>query len=411
MRGVATILACALALLLAAGCGSSDPGKTDVKAPTVTAPSTTTAPQPNQPTGDGNGGVKLTKVGDFEEPLYLTQPPGDDQDLFVVQRGGQIRVVRDGKTLPAPFLDVGDKITTGFNEQGLLSMAFAPDYQKSGLFYVYYTDTNGDIKVVEYKRSAGDPLRADPGSARQLLGIEHSANDNHNGGLLLFGLDGSLYIGVGDGGAAGDPQRNGQNLGVLLGKILRIDPRPNGDKPYGIPKDNPFVGRSGARSEIFDYGLRNPWRFSFDAPTGSMLIADVGQDRFEEVDDLPRGKHAGANLGWSAFEGDARFNEDQKAPGAVAPILTYGRDRGCSITGGDVVRDPDLTTLYGRYVYGDFCIGKLYSFIPALPKAKDDKPLGPTVPALSSFGVDNAGHVYALSLEGAVYRLDPTTAP
>ncbi len=412
MGGVATILACAFALLLAAGCGSSDPGNTDVKAPTVTAPSTTTqAPQPNQPTGNGNGGVKLTKVGDFEEPLYVTQPPGDDQDLFVVQRGGQIRVVRDGKTLPAPFLDVGNKITTGFNEQGLLSMAFAPDYQKSGRFYVYYTDTNGDIKVVEYRRSAGDPLKADPASARQLLGIEHSANDNHNGGLLLFGLDGSLYIGVGDGGAAGDPQRNGQNLGVLLGKILRIDPRPSGGKPYGVPKDNPFVGRSGARPEIFDYGLRNPWRFSFDPVSGSMLIADVGQDRFEEVDDLPRGKHAGANLGWSAFEGDARFNEDQKAPGAVAPILTYGRDRGCSITGGYVVRDPDLTTLYGRYVYGDFCIGKLYSFVPSLPKAADDKPLGPTVPALSSFGVDNAGHVYAVSLEGAVYRLDPTTAP
>jgi glucose/arabinose dehydrogenase len=407
MRGSLATLLGAFALALAA-CGS-DPGKTDVKAPTVKAPSTTTqSEQPSQPVGSGSGGVKLTKLGDFDEPLYVTQPPGDDRDLFVVERHGQIRVIRDGKTLSGPFLDVGDKITTGFNEQGLLSMAFAPDYQKSGRFYVDYTDSNGDIKVVEYRRSGADPLKADPGSARQLLGIEHSANDNHNGGLVLFGLDGSLYIGVGDGGGAGDPERNGQNLGVLLGKILRIDPRPSGGKPYGIPKDNPFVGRSGARPEIFDYGLRNPWRFNFDAPTGSMLIADVGQDRFEEVDDLPRGKHAGANLGWSAFEGYARFNDDQNAPEAVRPILTYGRDRGCSITGGYVVRDPDLSTLYGRYVYGDFCLGKLYSFVPALPRARDDKPLGPTVPALSSFGVDNAGHVYATSLEGAVYRLDPT---
>jgi len=401
------ILLTASAAALSAGCGS-DPGNTDVKAPTVSTTQPSKQPeQPKLPTGSGSGGVKLSKVGDFDEPVYITQPPGEQRDLYVVERGGTIRIARDGKRLSTPFLDVSSRIATGFEEQGLLSMAFAPDYRESGRFYVYYTDSAGDIKVVEYRRSAKEPLLADPNSARLVLGVEHSENDNHNGGLLLFGSDGSLYIGVGDGGAAGDPHRNGQSLSTLLGKILRIDPGQRAGKPYGIPKDNPFVGRPGARPEIFDYGLRNPWRFSFDPVTGALLIGDVGQDRFEEVDDLPRGKQAGANLGWSAFEGDARFNQDQNAPGAVRPILTYGRDRGCSITGGYVVRDPALRTLYGRYIYGDFCLGDLRSFIPAIPKAMDDKALGVSVPALSSFGEDSAGHVYATSLQGPVYRLDP----
>jgi glucose/arabinose dehydrogenase len=398
------VVALAASAMLIAGCGGGDNETTMTKAP---PPPASTGQPGAPPVGDGDGGVKLTKLGDFDQPLYVTQPPGEQSDLFVVERTGAIRVIHDGTVMPQPFLDVSDLIATGFEEQGLLSMAFAPDYQRSGTFYVYYTDTNGDIRVVEYRRSADNPLRADPSSARVVLGIEHSAADNHNGGLLLFGLDRMLYIGVGDGGGAGDPQRNGQSLSTLLGKILRIDPRPAGGKPYGIPKDNPFVGRPGARPEIFEYGLRNPWRFDFDPPTGALTIADVGQDRFEEVDYLPRGQAAGANLGWSAFEGDAPFNKDQTAPGAVRPILTYGRDLGCSITGGYVVRDRGLRSLYGRYVYGDFCLGELRSFIPSLPKARDDKRLGPTVSALSSFGEDNAGHIYATSLEGPVYRLDP----
>jgi hypothetical protein len=237
--------------------------------------------------------------------------------------------------------------------------------------------------------------------------IEHSENDNHNGGLLLFGPDRDLYIGLGDGGAGGDPDRNGQSLSTLLGKILRIDPRAQDGKPYGIPEDNPFVGRSGAKPEIFAYGLRNPWRFSFDSQNDALLIGDVGQDRFEEVDYLPRSAQPGANLGWSAFEGPARFNDDQQAPGAVQPVLSYGREDGCSITGGYVVRDRALTSLYGRYLYADYCVGEMHSFTPAAGKVSDDRPLGETVPGLSSFGVDNAGHVYATSFEGPVYRIDP----
>jgi len=191
--------------------------------------------------GSGDGGVKLTKLGDFDQPLYVTQPGGDTSDLFVVERTGAIRVIHNGTVQPQPFLDVSGRITSAGTEQGLLSMAFAPDYAKSGRFYVDYTDTNGDTRVVEYRRSAGNPLRADPGSAREVLGVKQPF-ENHNGGLVLFGPDGDLYIGLGDGGSEGDPQRNGQNLGTLLGKILRIDPRPQGGKPYGIPKWQPVRG-------------------------------------------------------------------------------------------------------------------------------------------------------------------------
>jgi glucose/arabinose dehydrogenase len=374
----------------------------------------TTAPPPPQqngtaeppPVGSGEGGVTLTQLGEFSEPLYVAQPPGEDRDIYVVERGGTIQVIRNGEVLPRPFLDITDVVGSEDLEQGLLSVAFAPDYQRSGRFYVDYTNKAGDTRVVEYRRSSDDPPSADPGSARELLGVDQPFS-NHNGGLLLFGPDGNLYIGLGDGGDAGDPDRNGQDLSTLLGKILRIDPLPQGGRPYGIPTDNPFVGREGARPEIFIYGARNPWRFSFDPDTGALVIADVGQDEFEEVDYLPRGEQAGANLGWSAFEGEARFNDDQTAPGAVRPILTYGREGGCSITGGYVVRDPALTSLYGRYVYGDYCLGELHSFIPSATQAKDDKALGESVSGLSSFGVDNAGHVYATSLEGPVYRIDP----
>jgi glucose/arabinose dehydrogenase len=361
----------------------------------------------NLPTGDGNGGVTLTKLGDFDEPLYVTQPRGDSADLFVVQRGGQIRVIHNGTVQPQSFLDVSGRITTAGSEQGLLSMAFAPDYARSRRFYVDYTDTNGDTRVVEYRRSAGNPLRADPGSAREVLGVKQPF-ENHNGGLVLFGPDGDLYIGLGDGGGEDDPERNGENLGTLLGKILRIDPLQQGGKPYGIPKDNPFVGRAGARPEIFEYGLRNPWRFSFDPFNRALTIGDVGQNEFEEVDYLPANRAAGANLGWSAFEGFARFNKDQSPAGTVPPIFVYSHSGGgCSITGGYVIRVRHLPTLYRRYIYGDFCLGELHSLIPALPKARDDKPLGLQIPSLSSFGEDNAGHVYATSLSGPVYRLDP----
>jgi glucose/arabinose dehydrogenase len=358
--------------------------------------------------GDGSGGVKLTKLGDFDQPLYLTQAPGRSE-LFVVERTGAVRVIKNGRTLPRPFLDLGDLITTAGEEQGLLSIAFAPDYARSGLLYADYTDKAGDTRVVEYRRSAGDPLRADAHYSRTVLAVDQPY-ENHNGGLLLFGPDRDLYIGLGDGGSAGDPHRNGQHLSTLLGKILRIDPRPAGGRPYSSPTGNPFRRRPGARPEIFEYGLRNPWRFSFDSANEALLIGDVGQDRFEEIDYLPRARQPGANLGWSALEGRATYNDDQSAPGAVPPILVYGThvNGTCSVTGGYVVRDPALRSLYGRYLYGDFCAGELRSFVPSAKRARGDRPLGISVPQLSSFGTDSAGRIYATSLAGPVYRLDPT---
>jgi glucose/arabinose dehydrogenase len=321
----------------------------------------------------------------------------------VVEQTGTIQVLRDGRLQPTPFLDLSNQVSC-CGEQGLLSMAFAPDYAKSGRFYVYYTDSADDVRIVEYKRSS-DPLVADPSSQRLVLHVPHPFT-NHNGGLVLFGPDGRLYIGIGDGGGQGDPNRNGQDLSTLLGKLLRIDPTPSGGKPYTIPRDNPFVGKSGARPEIYSYGLRNPWRFSFDSRTDALSIGDVGQLDWEEVDMVPRGAGDGANFGWSAYEGFARFNDDQNAPDEVPPVFVYSHDSGCSITGGYVVRDKSLPTLYGRYLYGDYCAGELHSFT-AQPdhKATDDRALGVQVPSVSSFGTDDAGHIYATSLKGPVYRL------
>jgi glucose/arabinose dehydrogenase len=334
----------------------------------------------------------------------VSQPPDDPHHLFVVEQTGRIVVLRDGRRLAKPFLDLGDQVSC-CGEQGLLSVAFAPDYAKSGRLYVDYTDPAGETRVVEYRRSDDDPLVADPGSRRVVLGVDQPF-ENHNGGLALFGPDRLLYIGLGDGGSQDDPSRNGQDLGTLLGKVLRIDPRASSGKPYTVPAGNPFVDRPSARPEIYSYGLRNPWRFSFDLLTDAFSIGDVGQNEFEEVDLVPRGEGRGADFGWSAYEGLARFNDDQDAPNAVPPVLVYDHDAGCSITGGYVVRDRGLPTLYGRYLYGDFCAGKLHSFA-ARPdrRATDDRPLGVQVPSLSSFGEDDAGHIYATSLEGPVYRL------
>ncbi len=352
-------------------------------------------------------GVRLTQIGTFDKPVYVTQPPGDAHRLFVVEQGGKIVVQRDGAKLATPFLDVTDQIVSG-DEQGLLSMAFAPDYAASGRFYVDYTNRHGDTRVVEYRRASAD--RANPSSARVVL-KQVQPESNHNGGLLLFGPDKLLYVGLGDGGGEGDqhgPIGNAQNLGTQLGKILRIDPRPSHGRPYGIPKDNPFVGRRGARPEIYAWGLRNPWRFSFDRSTGDIAIGDVGQDTTEEVDFRKRGGARGVNFGWRAFEGTHRYDPSLKISHWVKPVIEYSHaSGGCSVTGGYVVRDPRLTSLAGRYVYGDFCAGDLLSAKLTQRGASGKRALGLHVPDLSSFGQDDAGQVYAISLDGPVYRFDP----
>jgi glucose/arabinose dehydrogenase len=353
------------------------------------------------PAGVGSGGQpRLEKIGDFDQPVYVTQAPGSD-DLYVVEKGGTVRIVRDGKVESGSALDIRAEVATE-SEQGLLSVAFAPDFRDSRLAYAYYTSKDGNQNVVEY--AVGDDGAFDSSSRREVLRMDDFAA-NHNGGLLMFGPDGHLYIGTGDGGVADDPRRNGQDLGSPLGKLLRIDPASGEGLPYGIPADNPFVDTPGARPEIYSYGLRNPWRYSFDRRTGALVIGDVGQGTLEEVDYVPDGGGRGANFGWSAFEGNDRFNLDQQAPNAVAPVLTYGRDDGCSVTGGYVVRDPALPALEGRYLYGDFCNPSLRTFLPAKHGARDDRPLGLEVPELSSFGQDDQGRIYATSLAGPVFRL------
>jgi glucose/arabinose dehydrogenase len=399
------VLAALVGLVVAvlAGCGGDDEDETTAQE-TATSPATTSA-EATETTGDGEGGVALRKVGDFDEPTYVAQAPGTN-DLYVVERGGRIRIVRDGQTLEQPGLDLSGEVSDEGQEQGLLSVAFDPNFASTRLLYVYFTGPDQDQYVVEFMADEGGIVQQ--GSRREVLRMDDFAS-NHNGGLLLFGPDGRLYIGTGDGGIADDPERNGQDLGSLLGKILRIDPRPSGNRPYGIPPDNPFVDRPGARPEVYSYGLRNPWRFSFDPSTGALFIGDVGQDRFEEIDYVPRaeGAGAGANFGWSAFEGNEEMNPDQSAPGHVRPVLVYSLDGGCSVTGGYVVRDPSLPSLFGRYLYGDFCAGELRSFVPAGGRARGDRELGLNVSQLSSFGVDNAGHIYATSLSGPVFRLVP----
>lgn len=380
--------AVAAAVLVAAGAGSA-------------------APQlARQQTGDGNGGVKLQEVGRFDRPVYVHQPPsGADGLLFVVEQPGRIEVVESDGGAESPFLSIEGKVASG-GEQGLLSVAFAPDYSKSGLFYVYYTAPGGDITVEEYRRSENDPLQADESSGRKLLDIEHSRFPNHNGGQLQFGPDGYLYVGTGDGGSFGDPSENAQDRNSLLGKILRIDPF-NG-KRYAIPKGNPFRGRRG-RDEVYALGLRNPFRFSFDRETGNIAIGDVGQDRREEIDVETPKSLRGANFGWDAFEGFKRYKSPDASPPPrdhERPIHDYSLSgANCAITGGYVVRDPELGSLFGRYVYADHCAGQIRSLIPDTGGGRDDKPLGLSESSISSFGEDAAGHVYVVSLSGRVSML------
>ena len=339
----------------------------------------------------------------FREPVYVTGAPGDSHRLFVVERAGRIIVLVRGRRGARPFLDISSKVNTGGGEQGLLSVAFAPDYQTSGRFYVDYTDGSNNIRIVEYRRSRSDPNVANSASARTVLKIDHHAETNHNGGQLQFGPDGDLYIGVGDGGNEGDPHNYGQNTGVLVGKLLRIAPRPGGG--YTIPPGNPYGPGSGRRREIWAYGLRNPWRFSFDRSTGDLIIGDVGQDREEEVDFARRGHGAGANYGWSIFEGDLRYKPGS-APGAIKPVLvTRHSDGYCAIIGGYVVRDRSLRQLYGHYVYGDNCKPQINSAVLSAGHARDNRATGLSVSSMSAFGQDNAGHIYAVSLGGPVYRL------
>jgi glucose/arabinose dehydrogenase len=357
------------------------------------------------------GSVALKRIGRFDEPVYVAGAPGFPKLLFVVEQSGKVQVLRDGRRLTRPFLDIGSLISSG-GERGLLSIAFPPDYASSRRFYVYYTDHQGNIRVDEFKRRSA--TQAARGSRRAVIEIPHPVNSNHNGGQLQF-LDNLLYFGTGDGGSGGDPPNNAQNRESLLGKLLRIDPRPANDRPYSTPADNPFVGKPG-RDEIYSYGLRNPFRFSFDRADPRqprLAIGDVGQNRIEELDYTTVAAAGGANFGWDAFEGFSPYREENSGTpdpgGTTKPIFAYPHSRGgsCSIIGGYVVHDPRLTSLDGRYVYADLCEGELRSLVPNLHGASGDRKLGLSVSTPSSFGEDDRGHVFVASLDGPVYRLVP----
>jgi glucose/arabinose dehydrogenase len=312
------------------------------------------------PEGQGELRVDLVASG-LSDALYLTAPAGDPR-LFIVEQAGRIRIVQNGQLVTTSFLDINAVVRSG-GEQGLLSVAFHPSYATNGYFYVNYTDNNGDTRVERYTVSANANV-ADPGSGKLLLLIEQPYA-NHNGGLVMFGPDGMLYVGMGDGGGAGDPMDNGQNPGTLLGKLLRIDVD-HGD-PYIIPADNPFVGRAGARGEIWATGMRNPWRFAFDQATGLLYVADVGQNRWEEIDIVPASR-GGLNYGWNLMEGaDCYADPGCKSDGLVLPALAYGHADGCSITGGFVYRGRASPSLVGQYFYSDYCSGWIRSFTYSSP--------------------------------------------
>jgi glucose/arabinose dehydrogenase len=387
------------------GCADEDRAAAPATVPAEPARAQEEAPEA-RPAQRRRRGVRLRTVGRFEAPVYVTAPPRDRRRLFVVERGGTVRIVRGGRRLARPFLDVS-RLTTTDGERGLLSIAFPPDYARSGRVYAYYTDRRGAIRLDEWRRSRASADRVNAGSRRTVLVQPHGEFSNHNGGQVQFARDGLLYFAIGDGGGGGDPLESAQDLGTLLGKMGRIDPRRDGGRAYRVPSANPYRGRSGARSEIYASGLRNPFRFSFDRRTGDLVIADQGQDTYEEVNFLPRGRGRGANLGWDVFEGRHPF-ESGSAPGALPPTFERAHAQGwCSITGGYVVRDRALAGLYGRYVYGDLCRRGLRSVRLTRAGARGDRAVGVSVSSLASFGEDGRGRVHAVSLEGPVYRLAP----
>jgi glucose/arabinose dehydrogenase len=352
---------------------------------------------------------RLERIGgDFDSPLYVAAAPGDYSRLYVVEQGGLVRVVRNGVTLSAPFADLRGDLTTG-GERGLLSIAFPPDFARSRLLYAYFTDAQGDVRIEQLRAASAD--RADPSYRRTTLEIPHPGEANHNGGTARFGPDGYLWLGTGDGGGGYDSTHHAQDRGALLGKILRIAPRPGGG--YNVPPGNPFG------NAVWSYGLRNPFRFSFDRLTGDLVIGDVGQSTTEEIDWAPaaaaRGR--GWNYAWPTCEGsfvtDSKTTPCPSAAGVKPVIDRFQSDGWATINAGVVVRDRSLPSLYGRLVYGDTDTGMLRSARLRSPHVTDDAALPFTLPGVAGINEDNTGCVYLASLSGGVYRLveNATGAP
>jgi glucose/arabinose dehydrogenase len=372
-------------------------------AATVAIPTDTSPPQtkaaPLIPSPDSVSWAPVT--GGLDHPVGLTNAGDGSGRLFVLEQRGRIRVIKNDQLLPLPFLDITDRVGMNGSEQGLLGLVFHPDYINNGFFYVDYTDAKANTVVARFKVSS-NPDIADISSEKVLFNIKQPF-PNHKGGELSFGPDGYLYIGMGDGGSEGDPLLNGQNLNTLLGTILRVNVD-QGD-PYSIPKDNPFVN-GGGWPEIWAYGLRNPWRFSFDRANGDLYISDVGQDKYEEIDYLPAGSPGGANFGWSYREG---FHPYKGTPPAglkmVDPVWEYDHSQGCAIIGGAVYRGVNLPAWHGVYFYGDYCSGKVWGLKRGSNGVWQSQLLFETGASITSFGLDEAGEIYLVDGKGTIYRL------
>ncbi|MDL2356473.1 MAG: PQQ-dependent sugar dehydrogenase [Pseudomonadota bacterium] len=393
-RSVTRRVSAALAAIVAGGCGGGggNPGSAGMPLPVP----------PGAPLV-----LALQQVASgMDNPVFLTAPAGDTRQ-FIVERAGRIRILQNGALLALPFLDISARVSSA-GEGGLLSIAFDPQYAANGLYYLYYTDGAGDI-VIERRSVSANPGLSDPTSALEILRIAHPGFSNHYGGLLAFGADGDLYLGTGDGGGAGDPAGNAQSTASLLGKLLRIDVRgATAAAPYTIPPTNPFVGAAGRRTEIWAFGLRNPWRFAFDA--AQLYIADVGQDRREEVD-ISAAAQGGLNYGWNIREGSLCYNAASCASaGLAAPVFDYDHGaanaNGCAIVGGYVYRGLALPALAGRYLYSDVCAGFLKSFVAAGAGVLEQTDWAVAkVGGIVSFGRDADGELYVLSAGGGVYKI------
>ncbi|MEX5748378.1 sorbosone dehydrogenase family protein [Massilia sp. X63] len=404
------------------------PGSYNVAASPVTAGGVTYTPSPGTQSAIVSAGATATATvgygsaalnialsqvaANLDSPTWLTAPPGDAR-LFVLERAGRVRIVENGNTLALPFLDIGGRVFTG-GEGGLLSMAFDPQFARNGYFYLYYTDLQQNI-VIERFTAGANPNLADPTSNLVILRIPHPIFTNHFGGQVAFGPDGNLYLGTGDGGGAGDPNRNAQNPNSLLGKLLRIDVRNAGAaQPYAIPAGNPYAGQAGRRAEIWASGLRNPWRFSFDG--GQLYLSDVGQDQREEVNIGAAGT-AGLNYGWNTMEGTLCYNAAScDRSGLTLPAFEYEHGandvNGCSITGGFVYRGRAIPELAGRYFYSDYCRGFLKSFLAGGGSLTEQREWNVgSIGNVLSFGQDGQGELYLMTSRGIVYRIVRSTTP
>jgi glucose/arabinose dehydrogenase len=422
MRNLAVALAGAFVLTSCAGSSptaqSSPSALTASPTPTQSSPSPTATPTPlATPTSASadNRAFKFTKVaGGLQSPVYVTGAGDGSGRLFIVEQVGLIRVIKDGRLLPTPFLDIRSLVVSG-GERGLLSVAFHPQFKTNGTFVVDYTRTStnpaavGDTVIARFKANPPTADVADRASGQTLLTV-HQPQANHNGGLVNFGPDGFLYIGMGDGGAGGDtgpghaPEGNGQSLTTLLGKILRIEVNDTGQ--YRIPSSNPNLG-AGTRREIWAYGVRNPWRFSFDRATGDLYIGDVGQNAWEEVDFQPAAAKGGANYGWPSWEGDHRYRFSPARANDTKPIAEYHHEAGvCAVTGGYVYRGTKIQALSGFYIFGDYCTGQLWTLVKYRGSWRRSV-LRDTPYLISSFGEDDTGELYVVDHAGSVYRFDP----